>query len=87
MLNLLHTYHSAINPNPRVLELCGIAGPDVAYTAGRDEDLTAIINSYGRPEYVPLVWEALQYQTRRSARNVDRPEWVGRALSSPSRFS
>jgi hypothetical protein len=64
-LNLIHHYYTEVSPNPRVLELCGVAGPGTPYTTSRDDDLTVIINGFARPEYLPLIWEAIQYQTRR----------------------
>ena len=64
-LNLLHDYYTQVRPNPRVLALCGATERDASYTLECDDDLTVIINAYDRPECVPLVWEAMQYQTRR----------------------
>ncbi len=63
--NLLHTYYTAIQPNPRVLELTGASKLHAPYTRDRDTDLTVIINAYARPEYLPLIWESFQYQSRR----------------------
>ena len=64
-LNLLYEYYTSVCPNPKVLELCGIARRDMPYTANQDHDLTVIINAYARPDYLPLIWEAIQYQSRR----------------------
>jgi hypothetical protein len=64
-LNLLHDYYTTVSPNPKVLKFCGVSERDVPYTVQRDDDLTVIINGYARPEYLPLVWEGIQYQTRR----------------------
>jgi hypothetical protein len=69
--NFLHTYYTRTTPNPKVLELCGAVADDVPYTRERDDDLTVIINAYARPEYLPLVWEGVQYQTRRP-----RETWI-----------
>jgi hypothetical protein len=63
-LNLLFDYYTNFRPNPLVLQLTGATCPDVPYTDER-EDLTVLINAWARPEYLPLVWEAIQYQTRR----------------------
>lgn len=70
-LNLLHDYYTRVVPNARVLELCGATEPEAAYGGARDDDLTVIINGWARPEYLPLVWEAVQYQTRRP-----RQTWI-----------
>jgi hypothetical protein len=64
-LNLLHDYYSHVKPNPLVLEMCGTLERDTPYSKSIDEDLTVIINAFARPEYLPLIWEAVQYQTRR----------------------
>lgn len=61
----LRSYYQTVQPNPKVLELCGAADPAVGYTGERQDDLTAIINGYARPAYVPLIWESMQYQTCR----------------------
>jgi hypothetical protein len=63
-LNFLYEYYTNVKPHPTVLELCGAAQRDAPYTNERDDDLTVIINAWGRPEYLPLVWESVQYQTR-----------------------
>lgn len=70
-LKLLYDYYTNVIPNRRVLELCGATEPSAPYTRERDPDLTVIINGYARPEYLPLIWEAVQYQTRRP-----RETWV-----------
>jgi hypothetical protein len=54
-----------------VLALCGATDRFVPYTKHRDADLTAIVNGYARPEFLPLVWEAIQLQTRRP-----RETWI-----------
>lgn len=64
-LNLLHHHFTETTPDTLLLDLCGAAAPGAPYTAHRDVDLTVIINGFARPEYLPLVWEAVQYQTRR----------------------
>jgi hypothetical protein len=64
-LNLLHDYYTNVHPNSAVLELCGAAERDAPYSSNVDEDLTVIVNGWGRPEFLPLIWEAVQYQTRR----------------------
>src|SRR5579864_6318651 len=64
--NWLFDYYTRVRPNRRVLEFCGVLQPDTPY-AQRSADLTAIINAYARPEYLPLIWEALQYQSCRPA--------------------
>jgi hypothetical protein len=64
-LDLLHHFYTEVSPNPRVLDLCGVRGPGTPYSAVRDDDLTVVINGWARPEYLPLIWEAIQYQTRR----------------------
>jgi len=80
-LNFLHRYYTEVLPNPRVLELCGVHEPHAPYTPATDPDLTVIISAWARPEYLPLIWEAIQYQSRRP-----RETWIvqndprGRAL-------
>jgi hypothetical protein len=64
-LNLLYDYYTRVQPHERVLQLCGAVQPNAPYTGHRDPDLTVIINGYARPDYLPLIWEATQYQTRR----------------------
>lgn len=63
-LNLLHDYYTNVKPAQSILELCGAAQRDAPYTRERDDQLTVIINAWGRPDYLPLVWEAIQYQSR-----------------------
>jgi hypothetical protein len=70
-LNLLNDYYTRVSPNTRVLELTGATEPDTPYGRERDDDLTVIINGFARPEYLPLVWEAVQYQSRRP-----RETWI-----------
>jgi hypothetical protein len=64
-LNLLFDHYSNTDPNPEILALCGATERDTPYTVDVHDDLTVIINAWGRPEYLPLVWEAIQYQTCR----------------------
>lgn len=64
-LNLLYHHFTQTTPDHEVLDCCGTPAPDVPYSSYRDDDLTVIINGFARPEYLPLVWEAVQYQTRR----------------------
>jgi hypothetical protein len=85
-LNLLYDYYTNIKPDPSVLELCGAAQRDTPYTNERDNDLTVIINAWGKPEYLSLVWESVQYQTR-----APKETWViqnnpGRAADVPRAF-
>lgn len=62
--NFLFNYYTRQHPNPRVLELCGVRGPDQAYPRGDHlEDLTVVLNGWARPDYLPLIWEAVQYQS------------------------
>ena len=70
-LGLLHRFYTASSPNPLVLDLCGVDGPATPYSTARDDELTVILNGWARPEYLPLVWEAVQYQTRRP-----RETWI-----------
>ncbi len=63
--NYLFDYYTTTRPDPRVPRLCGTTEGNTPYTTERDEDLTAIINAYAKPEYLPLIWEGIQYQTRR----------------------
>jgi hypothetical protein len=70
----------------RVLANTSGLEPDAPYTTYRDDDLAVIINGFARPEYLPLVWEAVQYQTRRP-----RETWIiqnnpGLKASVPSAF-
>jgi tetratricopeptide (TPR) repeat protein len=69
--NFLYSYYTRVAPNPKVLELCGALAEDVPYTGHRDDDLTVIVNAYARPDYLPLIWEGVQYQTRRP-----RETWI-----------
>jgi hypothetical protein len=69
--HLLFDYYTTVSPNSRVLDLCGVGEPGLPYTRERDNDLTVIINAYARPVFLPLVWEAVQYQTRRP-----RETWI-----------
>jgi hypothetical protein len=85
-LNLLFDYYTNVKPDPTVLKLCGAAQRDTPYTSERDDDLTVIINAWGRPEYLPLVWESAQYQTR-----APRETWIiqnnpGRVAAVPFAF-
>jgi hypothetical protein len=48
-----------------VLELCGIQGMDTPYPSAYNDELTCIINAYARPEFLPLIWEGVQYQSLR----------------------
>ncbi|MEM7157120.1 MAG: hypothetical protein AAF799_29980 [Myxococcota bacterium] len=86
VLNLLHRYYTTTRPNPRVLELCGATEPDTPYTAERDEDLTVILNGWARPEYLPLVWEGIQYQTRRPAQTWIVQNGPGKLAAVPREF-
>jgi hypothetical protein len=70
-LNLLHRYYSYTAPDARVLDLCGAKDPDTPYSPWKDDDLTVIINAWARPQFLPLVWEGIQYQTRRP-----RETWI-----------
>lgn len=65
--NFLYRHYTTVRPDHRVLELCGTVELDVPYSSRRDDDLTAIVNAYARPDYLPLIWEGIQYQTRRPA--------------------
>jgi hypothetical protein len=85
-LNYLHEYFSRVRPNPAVLELCGVHGRGVPYSEQIDPDLTAIVNGYGRPEYLPLVWEAIQYQTRRPRQTWIVQNGPGAASDVPREF-
>jgi hypothetical protein len=69
--NFLFSYYTTISPNPKVLELCGAHHQDRPYSNTFDDNLTCIINAYARPEYLPLIWEGVQYQTRRP-----RTTWI-----------
>ncbi|MGA8576064.1 MAG: hypothetical protein WB609_10365 [Candidatus Cybelea sp.] len=64
-LNLLFEYYTRVSPNRAILELCGVTDRDVPYTNELDDDLTVIVNAWARPEFLPLIWEAIQYQSRR----------------------
>ncbi len=70
-LNYLHDYYTRVTPNPRVLALCNAAERGRPYSSHCDPDLTVVINGYARPEYLPLIWEAVQYQSRRP-----RETWI-----------
>ena len=82
-LNLLYHYYTHIRPNPVVLELCGAVAPDLPYTAERDDDLTVIVNAYARPEYLGLIWEAVQYQSRRPRETWIVQNWPGDRAAVP----
>jgi hypothetical protein len=60
-LGLIRGFYGGDSPIPA---LCG-ANEDAPYSRSIDPDLTVIINAYGKPEYLPLIWEAIQYQSRR----------------------
>lgn len=70
-LNLLYNYYTRTRPDPAVPALTCGPDPDRPYSDHRDDDLTVIVNGYARPDYLPLVWEAVQYQTRRP-----RETWI-----------
>src|SRR5438132_693246 len=78
--NFLFEYYTSVRPNERVLTLCGATERGRPYTRERDEDLTVVVNAYARPEYLPLIWEAIQYQSRRPAST-----WI--VQNSPGRGS
>jgi len=62
--NYIFSYYTTVAPNPVVIDFCG-ARYNAPYTEHRDDELTVVINAFSRPEYLPLIWEAVQYQTRR----------------------
>jgi hypothetical protein len=82
----LHDYYTSVVPNRRVLELCGANEPDAPYGSARDADLTVILNGWARPEYLPLVWEAVQYQTRRPAQTWIVQNHPGERAEVPREF-
>ncbi len=70
-LGLLHHHYTKVRADPALLALCGVEAPDTPYSRTIDDDLTVIINGWARPTALSLVWEAIQYQTRRP-----RETWI-----------
>ena len=85
-LNLLFAYYTHVRRNPDVLQWTGASRLDAPYTAERVNDLTVIINAYARPAYLPLIWEACQYQSCRPAETWIIQNSPGRRSVLPSAF-